>query len=129
MKYIAYTFVFVALFLCSCRNNVAPSSDVQTVDTLRTITADMAYEGVNNYCHSVYDWSVAKDNTDIMYVQMGEETDSAYQVVFRSYTGAFVHFYVNKTSGVTRMVEKVPSLNVEEDAGTINLFDYLKKQK
>ena len=129
MKYIAYTFVFVALFLCSCRNTVAQSSDVQTEDMLRTITADMAYEGVNNYCHSAYDWSVAKDNPDIMYVQMGEETDSAYQVVFRSYTGAFVHFYVNKTSGVTRMVEKVPSLNVEEDAGTINLFDYLKKQK
>ena len=129
MKYIAYTFVFVALFLCSCRNNVAQSSDVQTEDMLRTITADMAYEGVNNYCHSAYDWSVAKDNPDIMYVQMGEETDSAYQVVFRSYTGAFVHFYVNKTSGVTRMVEKVPSLNVEEDAGTISLFDYLKKQK
>ena len=63
----------------------------------------------------------------MMYVQMGEETDSAYQVVFRSYTGAFVHFYVNKTSGTTRMVEKVPSLNVEEDAGTIDLFDYLEK--
>jgi len=27
------------------------------------------------------------------------------------------------------MVERVPNLNVEEDAGTINLFDYLKKQK
>ena len=40
-----------------------------------------------------------------MYVQMGEETDSAYQVVFRSYTGAFVNFYVNKTSGTTRMEE------------------------
>ncbi len=52
--------------------------------------------------------------------------DSAYQVVFRSYTGAFVHFYVNKTSGKTRMVEEVPSLNVEEEAGTINLFDYLE---
>jgi len=25
------------------------------------------------------------------------------------------------------MVEKVPSLNVEEDAGTIDLFDYLEK--
>ena len=92
----------------------------------------MAYEGVNNYCHQKYDWSVAKDNPDIMYVQMGEETDSTYQVVFRSYTGAFVHFYVNKTSGTTRVVEKVPNLNVEEDdgehqlsAGTINLFDYL----
>ena len=89
----------------------------------------MAYEGVSNYCQSAYDWSVAKENPSIMYVEMGEETDSAYQVVFRSYTGAFVNFYVNKTSGATRMVERVPNLNVEEDAGTINLFDYLKKQK
>ena len=132
MKYIAFTFFFVALLLCSCNNNKVndtQSTDLQTEDTLRTITEEMAYEGVNNYCHKEYDWGVAKDNPDIMYVQIGEETDSAYQVIFRSYTGAFVHFYVNKTSGATRMVERVPNLNVEEDAGTINLFDYLKKQK
>ena len=131
LKYIAFTFVFVALFLCSCRNKqtgVTQSFVAQTEDTLRTISADMAYEGINNYCHSAYDWSVAKDNPDIMYLTMGEETDSTYQVVFRSYTGAFVHFYVNKTSGTTRMVEKVPSLNVEEKSGTIELFDYLEKQ-
>ena len=131
MKYMVFTFIFVAMFICSCHNNkadVSPSSDVQTEDTLRSITEEMAYEGVSNYCHSTYDWSIAKDNTNIMYIQMGEETDSAYQVVFRSYTGAFVHFYVDKTSGVTRMVEKVPSLNIEEDAGTINLFDYLEKK-
>ena len=131
MKYIAFTFVFIALFLCSCHNNradVASSSDVQTEDTLRTITEEMAYEGVNNYCHREYDWSVAKDNPDIMYIQMGEETDSAYHVVFRSYTGAFVHFYVDKTSGNTRMIEKVPSLNVEEAVGTIDLFEYLEKK-
>ena len=131
MKYIAFTFFFVALLLCSCNNNKVndtQSTDLQTEDTLRTITEEMAYEGVNNYCHKEYDWSIAKDNPDIMYVQMGEETDSAYQVVFRSYTGAFVHFYVDKTSGTTKIVEKVPSLNVEEEAGTINLFDYLEKR-
>ena len=131
MKYIAFTFVFVALLLCSCNNNKVndtQSTDVQTEDTLRTITKEMAFEGVNNYCHKEYDWSVAKDNPDIMFVQMGEETDSAYQVVFRSYTGAFVHFYVDKTSGTTKIVEKVPNLNVEEEAGTINLFDYLEKR-
>ena len=131
MNYIAFIFIFVALFLCSCNNikvNDTQSTDLQTEDTLRTITEEMAYEGVNNYCHKEYDWGVAKDNPDIMYVQIGEETDSAYQVVFRSYTGAFVHFYVNKTSGTTKMVEKVPSLNVEEEAGTINLFDYLEKR-
>ena len=131
MKYYAFTFIFIALFLCSCNsNNVndTQSSDVRTEDTLRTITEKMAYEGVNNYCHKEYDWSVAKDNPDIMYVQMGEETDSTYQVVFRSYTGSFVHFYVNKTSGTIRMVEKVPNLNVEEDAGTFELLDYLEKR-
>ena len=69
----------------------------------------MAFEGVSNYCHKEYDWNVA------------------YQVVFRSYTGAFVHFYVNKTTGATRIVEKVPSLNIQEEAGTINLFDYIEK--
>ena len=88
----------------------------------------MALKGVSNYCHSAYDWSAAEENPSIMYVEMGEETDSAYQVVFRSYTGAFVYFNVNKTSGTTRMVEKVPSLNIEEDAGTIELFDYLDKK-
>ena len=131
LKYITFTFVFIVLFLCSCRNNqagVTQSSDVQTEDTLRTITKAMAFEGVNNYCHKEYDWSVAKDDPDIMYAQMGEETDSAYEVVFRSYTGAFVHFHVDKTSGRTKMVEKVPSLNVEEEAGTIDLYDYLEKQ-
>ena len=131
MKYKAFTFAFLALFLCSCNNNKVndtQSSDAQTEDTLRTITADMAYEGINNYCHSAYDWSVAKDDPDIMYLTMGEETDSTYQVVFRSYTGAFVHFYVNKANGTTRMVEKVPNLNIEEDSGTIDLFDYLEKQ-
>ena len=89
----------------------------------------MAYEGVNNYCHSNYDWSVAEENPSIMYVTMGEETESEYQVIFRSYTGAFVYFYVEKTSGKTRMVEHVPSLDVEEEAGTIDLFDYIEKEE
>lgn len=127
MKNIAFTFVFIALLLYSCNSN--KSSDAQTEDTQRTITKDMAFEGVNNYCHQEYDWSAAKDNPDIMYVTMGEETDSVYQVVFRSYTGAFVHFFVDKITGTTRMVEEVPSLNVEEETGTIDLFDYLGKQK
>ena len=63
-----------------------------------------------------------------MGVGMGEETDSIFQVVFRSYTGALVNFYVNKENGTTRMEEYVPSLDVKEEAGTIELFEYLKKE-
>ncbi len=111
-------FILTALLFCSCGNNTTKSE----------ITAEIAYEGVSNYCHSEYDWSMAKDNPSIMYVQMGEETDSTYQVVFRSYTGAFVNFYVDKTSGTTRMEEYVPTLDVRNEVGTINLFDYIGKK-
>ncbi len=141
MKYIALSFVLTALLLSSCRNNLAkvsinPSDSAQvsekpdTIDSISpskvTITKDMAYQGVSNYCHDQYDWSVAEGNPDMMYVKMGEETDSAFQVVFRSYTGAFVYFYVDKSSGTTRMEEYVPTLDIKSDAGSINLFDYVK---
>ena len=94
---------------------------VEATSTDNKITKDIAYEGVNNYCHKEYDWS----NPTIMYVNMGEETESEYQVIFRNYTGAFVYFYVNKKSGLTRIVEYVPELDVKEEIGNINIYDYL----
>ena len=152
MKYIIISLTLVALSLHSCQSNKtdqAQSSDTQieeqdtiatkhkapssakadTSDTKKstgnTITAEQAYEGVNNYCHKEYDWSVAEGNPSIMYVKKGEETESEYQIVFRSYTGAFVYFHVNKADGKTLMIEHVPSLNITNEAGTINLLDYI----
>ena len=122
MKKLITICLLATMLLCSCGSK-------STKESQSKITAEMALEGVNNYCHSEYDWSMAKDNPDIMGVQMGEETDSAYQVVFRSYTGAFVNFYVDKTSGTTRMEEYVPNLNVRNDAGTIDIFDYIDKDE
>lgn len=116
MKRITSVLVLTASLLCSCGNNAQKSG----------ITAEMAFEGVNNYCHSEYDWSISHDNPDIMGVEMGEETDSTYQVVFRSYTGALVNFYVNKESGTARIEEYVPMLDVTEEAGTIDIREYLK---
>ncbi len=112
--------IIIILFICLLLQGCSSASDIK-------ITKDMAYEGVNNYCHSEYDWSVSKDNPSIMYVEMGNETEEEYKVIFRSYTGAFVYFYVNKDSGTTKVVEYVPALNVENEIGTINLFDYLDK--
>ena len=122
MKKLITICLLATMLLCSCGSK-------STKESQSKITAEMALEGVNNYCHSEYDWSIAKDNPDIMYVQMGEESDSAYQVVFRSYTGAFVNFYVDKTSGTTRMEEYVPNLNVRNDVGTIDIFDYIDKDE
>ena len=142
MKYIFISSVLIVLLLCSCRKgktDLVLSSQVEMQDSLRygkepptvidsinapesSITAEMAYEAVSDYCHSAYDWSIAEGNPSMMYVTMGEETESEYKVIFRSYTGAFVYFYVDKASGVTRMVEHVPAIGVENEIGNIDLF-------
>ena len=90
------------------------------------ISVRMAVEGVSNYCHSEFDWSPAQENQADMYVALADSTDAEYKVVFRSYTGTLTYFHVDKESGSTRMVEFVPALNIENEAGTINLRDYLK---
>ena len=112
----------ILLLFCSCHNKKADLTQQSG------ITAEMAYEGVSNYCHSEFDWSVAESNPSIMSLEMGEETDSEYQVVFRSYTGSYVYFYVQKSTGTTRMVEYVPVLDIKSESGTIDLYDYLEKK-
>jgi hypothetical protein len=124
-KIIFISWAVLALSLCSCRNNKANQTDGPNA-AASTITTQIAYEGGINYGHSAYDWSIAKENPSMMYVEMGEETDSAYQVIFRSYTGALVYFYVDKANGTTRMVEQVPNLGVEEEVGSFELSDYIE---
>ena len=122
----------IIVMINGCKAKEEVSSNIDNVEITSTkknndkITKDMAYNGINNYCHITYDWSIAKDNPSIMSVEMGEETDIEYQVIFKSYTGSFVYFYVDKLSGITKMVDYVPDLDIREESGTINLFDYLE---
>ena len=130
-----YVFVLVltATFVnsgCESNNNITninSANEISLNDTKSKLTKDMVYSGINNYCHQNFDWSIAKDNPDMMYVEMGKETDDEYEVIFRSYTGSFTYFFVNKSNGKTRIVEYVPALDIREESGTINIFDYLDK--
>lgn len=134
-----FTVAIAALLVCAMLPGCAPKTETQPTESPDTtaetpaetpaetdgITADMALEGVSNYCHETVDWSIAEDNPEMMYVTLGEESETEYQVIFRSYTGSFRYFYVDKETGTTRVVDYVPSLNIEEDAETIELSDYL----
>lgn len=120
MKYFVISSALIVMILCSCHRN---KTDVAQHGS---ITAEMAYEGVNNYCHRQYDWSKTVEASDMMYVTMEDETDTEYMVVFRSYTGAYVFFYVAKADGKTRIVESVPVLGVDSVIGTFDLRDYLE---
>ncbi len=88
------------------------------------LTEEQAYEAIQNYCNETYGYT---PDSSSMYIEIGDGTESEYQMRFRSYTGAFVYFYIDKVTGDARMVEKVPDLDVEEESGTINVFDYLNK--
>ena len=101
------------------------TENTEVVQEASSITSDMAYEAVNNYCHQNYDWSISEENPDIMYVTLGDETENEYKVVFRSYTGSFRYFYVDKQTGNARIVDYVPTLDLEEEAGSISIYDYL----
>ena len=88
-------FSMLVLFACIPKNNVVESANNIEGSSVNNnandkgkITKEMAYNGINNYCHQNFDWSIAKENPDIMSVEMGEETDTEYQVTFRSYTGS-----------------------------------------
>ena len=105
---------------------LAKETKADSVKTAK-ITPELAYEGINNYCHKEFDWSPAEENPSIMYVAMGDETETEYKVIFRSYTGSFTYFYVNKKTGKTRIEEFVPALDITQESGTLNLFDYVKK--
>lgn len=103
-----------------------PAAPEPTAVPKSEITQEMAYAGVNNYCHITYNWSIAEEIPDIMYVVNWDETETEYVVMFRSYTGAYAYFHVDKTSGVTKIMWHDPTLNTDSDGGTINIWDYLE---
>ena len=138
MKKIFYSILLlftisIVLQGCSSKNEILDNSksseSIETNILENKITKEMAYEGVNNYCHSEFDWSITEDNPEIMYVTMDDELETEYKLVFRSYTGTFMYFYVDKLNGNTRMVEYVPTLNIEKEVGTISLYEYLNKKE
>lgn len=114
--YIVIVFVICIMFY-GCNKNEEVSNK---------LTKELAYKGVSNYCHKEYDFSSSENNSTVMYIEYGNETETDYQIIFRSYTGAFVYFYVDKINGYTKIEEYAPIVNETNAIGTININDYLK---
>ena len=134
--FFATTILATAILMVGCSNTneeiknepmTSGNSEVAVVETSTPktqLTEDEVYGAIQNYCNETYGYTPESSS---MYIEIGDEIDNEYQMRFRSYTGAFVYFYIDKVTGDARMVEKVPDLDIEEEAGTINVFDYLNK--
>ena len=105
-------------------SNVSESTVSESRLSESAITGPMALKGVRNYCGSAYGLSTDDGQTADINLEIDDVTDSVYQLSYRSYTGAVVKFYVDRTTGLTRVTEYAPGLDVENDAGTFSILDY-----
>ena len=69
MRRIVFVSAIMLLLLAGCRGGNSKTGTER-------LSAQMAVEGVSNYCHSEFDWSVAQENPSMMYVALGVENEA-----------------------------------------------------
>ncbi len=95
-------------------------------ETMSELTSDMACEAVEAYCRednpSLNDMN-SEEHT--FYWLVEEETSTEYTILYRSYTGALSHYYVDIESGnVTLVQEEVEDTVTYNDL--FNIWDYVQ---
>ncbi len=106
------------------------ASDEQGVPEEMDITEDQALEAVKEYCHiNNPDLKDIEDDEEYpTYWEVSTNEDNQIVVLFRSYTGALVRYYVDPTTGETYVTEFVPGITDEEERTdeSFNIKDYMK---
>ncbi|MBQ7658546.1 MAG: hypothetical protein IJS16_06145 [Butyrivibrio sp.] len=94
------------------------------------ITEEQACEAVKKYCIEEYpDLAEMVESEDNMAYWDASTTDAGeICVLYRSYTGALIRYYVNPETGDTYVTEQVPGIIDEEQKTdeTLNIKDYIE---
>jgi cytoskeletal protein RodZ len=96
--------------------------------TETTMSEEQVITAVMNYCYEQNPSLLNMSQDEYYYYWDLTNTEgSEYTVTFRSYTGAFIYYHVNKISGETYTTEYVPGIVDEESPGNeyFNAWDYL----
>ena len=99
----------------------------ETEEISKEMTEQQAYDAVVNYCYEQMPMLYDMSPDEYYYWIERESTDTEYVIAFRSYTGAFLYYYVNKQTGNTRETEYVPGIVDEETPTgvTFNAWNYI----
>lgn len=102
----------------------------ETADATAPITEEQAAEAIRNYCISENpELAEMVESEDNMAYWDASTTDAGeICVLYRSYTGALIRYYVNPETGDTYVTEQVPGIIDEEQKTdeTLNLRDLMK---
>ncbi len=109
--------------------NTEDTSSGQSVSEAAAITKEQALDAVRNYCF-IQDPGLknmtGSDEYTIYWDVISESADEIV-VLYRSYTGAQMRYYISPVSGETYVTEQVPGI-IDEERPTdesINIKDYL----
>ncbi len=95
----------------------------------KTLTEEQALTAVQNYCRiSNPDLErIEKDGEYPVYWDVSSTDEHEIVVLFRSYTGAQIRYYIDPASGDTYVTEFVPGISAEEERTDerLNVWDYL----
>jgi hypothetical protein len=109
-------------------NSEKPSDDKLSGDM---ITQEQALEAIKNYCYANNpDLEGMTDSEDYtMYFDASTNEAGEIVVLYRSYTGAQIRYYVDPASGDVYVTELVPGIidNEQRTDETLNIKDYLTK--
>lgn len=91
------------------------------------ITDDQALSAIKSYCYaSMPDLKSIEEEYPVGW-EIESSDDNAIVVLFRSYTGALVRYYIDPVSGEAYVTEFVSGITPEEERTeeTLNVKDYL----
>ena len=104
----------------------AGSEPAGNTGDLSPLTEEQVFNAVVEYCTEYYQLDALPEQTNY-YWTVETLSDQECLVRFRSYTGAFVNYYVDVVSGEVHATNDVPALNItgEPSDERFNVRDYL----
>ena len=126
----------LCLMLCICLTGCAQqrqeiAGNGQESGPEKIVTDEQAVTAIREYCHV--------NNPDLedienageypVYWDVESATNQEIVVLFRSYTGAQIRYYIDRISGNTYVTEYVPGITDEEERTDeeFSVWDYLKQ--
>lgn len=117
--------------------NKEPAVQTEVIDETPTadtendlISDDQAITAIKNYCHiSNPDLeNIEKEGEYPVYWEVQSSDENEIVVLFRSYTGAQIRYYIDPVSGDTYVTEFVPGITSEEEKTDeeLNVKDYME---
>ncbi|MBP5223492.1 MAG: hypothetical protein J6Z35_10085 [Lachnospiraceae bacterium] len=96
----------------------------------KAITGEQALLAIKNYCYlenpSLKD--IEEEGEYSVYWDISSCDESQIVILFHSYTGALIRYYIDPVSGETYITEFVPGILLEEERSdvTFNVRDYME---